>query len=50
VFDEVVEDAGEFVGGGGDGFRGAEACFHTAEVIAEGGLAAVEALSSHARA
>ena len=47
VLDEVVKNAGEFVGGGGDGGRGAELGFHPAEVFAEGALAALQALGGH---
>ena len=49
VFDEVVEDAGQLVGGGRDGFRRTEAGFHAAEVIAKGRLATLQALGGHAQ-
>lgn len=49
VFDEVMQDAGEFMGRGGDGFRSTEPGFHPAEEVAEGGLAALEALGGHAQ-
>ena len=49
VLDEVMKDAGEFMGRGGDGFRGAEPGFHPAEEVAEGALAALEALGGHAQ-
>ena len=49
VFDQMMEDAGQFMGGGGDGFRGAETGFHPAEEVAESALAALEALGGHAQ-
>ncbi len=41
--EDGVEDAGELVGGGGDGFGGAELGASAAEEGAEGGLAAMKA-------
>ena len=41
--DDRVEDAGELVGGGGDGFGGAELGLHPAEEVTEGALAGLEA-------
>jgi len=41
--DDRVEDAGEFVGGGGDGFGGTESGLHLAEEVTEGALVALEA-------
>lgn len=46
--DEVVEDAGELMGGGGDGLGGPLAVSHTAVELAEDGVAAAEAIGSEA--
>ncbi len=48
VLEHGVDDACEFVGGGGDGLGFAEAGAHAAVVGAEGALAVDEALGSHA--
>ena len=45
--DEVVDDASELVGHGGDGLGGSLAVSHAAVEVAEDGLVTVEALSSH---
>lgn len=48
-FEKMIDDAGEFVSGGGDGLGGAEAGAHAPEVIAEGGVAFAGAVGGHAQ-
>ena len=47
--DHVVEDAGEFVGGGGDGLGCAELGAFAAEEVADGGAAAAGGVGGHAQ-
>jgi hypothetical protein len=47
--DHVVEDAGEFVGGGGDGLGCAELGAFAAEEVADGGVAATGGVGGHAQ-
>ena len=47
--DEVVNDAGELVGGGGDGLWGPKAVAHATLGVAEARLATVKALGGHAQ-
>ena len=47
--EEMINDAGEFVGGGGNGLGGAEPGAHAAKVVAEGGVALAGAVGGHAQ-
>lgn len=47
--DEVVDDACEFVGGGGDGFGRAEVSAFAAEEVADGGGTASGSVSGHSQ-
>lgn len=47
-FEEVEDDACEFVGCGGDGLWGAKASPHAAEVVTDGGVAPAGAVVGHA--
>ena len=47
--EEVEDDAGEFMGGGGDSFGGTEASAEASEVIADGGVAFTGAICGHAK-
>ena len=49
ILDEVPDNAGEFVGHGGDGFGGAQASFPAAETVAQIVLGVPEALGGQAQ-
>ena len=49
VFDHGVEDAGQFVGGGGDGRFGSELGADAAEPVAQCGLRSMKRLGSHSQ-